>query len=127
MSSQIDSLADAWLRYQTVALTRDERALDGHPDFDAVMATSALARNQPAAAISFIQGVLCRTEDEELLAILAAGPLEDLLVYHGPEVIERIENLSRNDDKFRQLLFGVWRNEIDSSTWNRLEAIRTEH
>ena len=49
-----------------------------------------------------------RTTDEETLAYIAAGPLEDLLKDHGNEFIERIENLARSDQRFRSALAGVW-------------------
>ncbi|MDZ4098160.1 MAG: hypothetical protein U1E13_05600 [Methylophilaceae bacterium] len=40
--------------------------------------------------------------------VLAAGPLEDLLVEHGETLVERIEKLARQHPDFRLLLNGVW-------------------
>ena len=58
------------------------------------------------------------------IALLAAGPLEDLLKYHGPDYIDRIEKEARTYQAFRHLLGGVWRNTIAEPVWRRVEAIR---
>ena len=61
--------------------------------------------------------------EPEVIAILAAGPLEDLINHHGPQFIDRIEAEARRNSKFRYLLGGVW----ESSTpeiWARVEACR---
>ena len=41
------------------------------------------------------------------IGVLAAGPIEDLIEYHGPKVIDRIEALARQDPEFRKMLRGV--------------------
>lgn len=48
------------------------------------------------------------TADESALAYIAAGPLEDLLKYHGATFIDRVERLAQNDPHFRSALMGVW-------------------
>jgi hypothetical protein len=125
-AQDMSDLADSWIRYQrsTINETADG---DRHPDFDAVMVASGLARKEPGLCLQFLTAMLNRTNDEEVLAVLAAGPLEDMLVYHGAEVIDAVEKLAHEDNRFRQLLFGVWRNTIDASTWRRLEELRRDH
>lgn len=123
----IDDLVEAWIRYNELGLKQGEDALKDHPDRPADRAVSEMVRSQPFAAISFLQHALAKTDNEELLAVLAAGPLEDLLVRHGPEVIDQIEQLVVENEKFRELLFGVWRNAIDATTWQRVERLRQEH
>jgi hypothetical protein len=64
--------------------------------------------------------ILSRDPPEQILGNLAAGPLEDLIQYHGPEFIEHIELESRRSRSFRHLLGGVW----ESSTpeiWARVQ------
>ena len=51
------------------------------------------------------------------------GPLEDLLVYHGPDVIDKIEALATSDPEFRGLLGGVWRNKIREDVWERIQVL----
>jgi hypothetical protein len=58
------------------------------------------------------------------LAILSAGPLEDLLVYHGDTVIDRVEAAAKANPTFAFLLGGVWRNAISQEVWDRICAVR---
>jgi hypothetical protein len=69
--------------------------------------------------------VLRRQPPVEVIGMLAAGPLEDLIDDWGPEFIDRIETEARTNPAFRHLLGGVW----ESSTpevWLRIEAARGE-
>jgi len=122
----MDGLVEAWIRYHEVGLKQgtNAAALRTHPDRDADSAVTELVRASPLAAISFMQLVLNKTDNEELLAVLAAGPLEDVLVRHGPEVIDEVERTATQNQRFRELLFGVWRNAIDATTWQRVERLR---
>jgi hypothetical protein len=62
-------------------------------------------------------------EDESLLA---AGPLETLLSYHGPAFIERVEQEAQLSSRFRYLLTGVWRLDMTKEIWNRVRRARGE-
>jgi hypothetical protein len=52
--------------------------------------------------------ILARTRESEVLEILAAGPLEDLICEWGRLVIDRIEGEANRNPDFRALLAGVW-------------------
>ncbi|WP_019899702.1 DUF6869 domain-containing protein [Methylotenera mobilis] len=52
--------------------------------------------------------------------VLAAGPLEDLLVEHGETYVGRIEELARQRPDFRLLLNGVWNNSINPNVVKQL-------
>ena len=54
---------------------------------------------------------------------LSAGPLEDLLVYHGHEVIDRVESEARSNPKFASLLGGVWKNAMADDIWRRIQGV----
>lgn len=69
--------------------------------------------------------ILKRAPPGEVLAVLAAGPLEDLINYHGPEFIDRIEVQARSDRAFRELLGGVWMSST-AEVWARLEKARKD-
>lgn len=56
--------------------------------------------------------------------VLAAGPLEDLLVHHGSRMIEEIDLLARRSPCFRLLLNGVWMSRVDPSVVKRLAKYR---
>jgi hypothetical protein len=72
----------------------------------------------------FILEVYKRDLPDKVTAVLAAGPLEDLLAKRGVDFIDRIEELARKDPKFNYLLGGVWRNAMTDEVWQRVQAIR---
>lgn len=59
-----------------------------------------------------------------VFAVLAAGPLEDLLVYFGAQYVDCVESIARKDPKFRQLLGGIWKNAISDEVWERISRVR---
>jgi hypothetical protein len=71
----------------------------------------------------FILKVYKHDLPDEVMAVLAAGPLEDLLAKRGADFIDRVEELARKDPKFKYLLGGVWRNSMTDEVWERLQAL----
>jgi len=51
-------------------------------------------------------------------AILAASPLEDLLVYHGKEFFPKVKAVALKDPLFRQMLGEVWLDKKKSPIWH---------
>ena len=64
------------------------------------------------------------TPDEEAVALLAAGPLENLLSEHGPSFIDRVEARAATDEKLNHLLGGVWRLSMSGDVWARVQRMR---
>jgi hypothetical protein len=64
--------------------------------------------------------VLEKKPPEEVLEILSAGPLEDLIHGHGPQFIDRIEFEAKHDPDFRRLLAGVWESSTEE-VWARVD------
>ena len=54
---------------------------------------------------------------------LAAGPLEDLLVAHGAQFIDRVEALADHDAQFKKLLGATWQNAMPATLWSRIKAV----
>lgn len=84
------------------------------------------ALEDPGELWEIVMEVFRRDPPDDVLGVLAAGPLEDYLVRCGETAIERVERLAKADDKFRQLLWGVWQNAMPSDVWARLEACRED-
>ena len=80
----------------------------------------------PDKALSVIVGVLAMDERDEVIWVLAAGPLEHFLAHSGVEYIDIIEELARRSPRFNKLLGGVWKNSIKPEVWKRVEAARLE-
>lgn len=64
--------------------------------------------------------VLALNPPENVLGVLAAGPLEDLIDECGEQFIERIEREAREHRVFRDLLRGVWKSG-SPEIWQRVQ------
>jgi len=60
-----------------------------------------------------ILAILSRDPSPKAIELLAAGPLEDLLVEKGPLVIDEIERQAQSDSSVAMLLGGDWQSEMD--------------
>ena len=65
-----------------------------------------LVRTDPEAAWVVVQELVRRAARDEVLAYIAAGPLENLLCYHPHLFIDRVEALDGQDAHFRRALSG---------------------
>ena len=82
-----------------------------------------MIRERPEEAWAFILEVL-RNDDSSVVAEnLSAGPLEDLLVYHGATFIDRIEQEAHRNPRFAWLLGGVWQNAMPDLIWQRVQKV----
>jgi len=115
----VDSLAEAWIRHHHPASSREEKAESAW----AWERLDALASERPETALAAIWAICERADDDRVLARLAAGPLEDLLVRHGPAVVAAVEARARAEAKVRKLLGAVWRNAIAEPVWLRLRRL----
>ena len=76
-----------------------------------------LCDEEPLHCWNIITKICEGTDNEEVLANTAAGPLEDLLVRHGKSVIGKVEHWAAQDRKNRRVLASVWKNAIDDAIW----------
>jgi|ERR1700674_945077 len=100
-----------------VLLKRDNSATQWASD-----AILDLTYENPEALWDFILEVLQRDPPTEVIAVLAAGPLENCLAKCGTKVIARVEDRAHSDPRFRSLLGGVWRNTMLEKVWARVQA-----
>src|SRR5207249_9413511 len=82
-----------------------------------------LCRQSPDAAWNFILAALARDRSDEILGMLSAGPLEDLIARHGALLIDRVEAEARRNPLFANLLGGVWQNTMPDDIWARVRAV----
>lgn len=80
----------------------------------------------PEVAWAAILAILQRELTNEQTALLAAGPLETLLSWHGGMFIDRVELQAQKNARFNHLLGGVWQNQMPQEIWERVQSARKE-
>ena len=120
MTSDDDSLADladGWIALQTVKKQAHDELFWSFEKMD------ELLDRCPEAAWRVIDLIWRRDPSDFMLARLAAGSVEDLLMRHGPAFIDRVWTLARQEPVFRWMLGAVWPNAIAEPVWQRLKQI----
>ena len=85
-----------------------------------------LCHEAPGIALDCVVSAARQPLSKFQASCIAAGALEDIIADHGPEVIERIEELARESARFRYLLSGVWPRGQDTArdVWQRVLRAR---
>jgi hypothetical protein len=113
--STMEELVDGWVAHYEKGPQRQDDDF-----FWAFQCASELCSDEAELGFEFVLKTLEKDLSQKALGALAAGPLEDVLAYHGPNVIERVEIESRTNPKFRHLLGGVWQNKMSAEIWRRV-------
>ena len=101
------------------SISKSER--DRDDNFSAIMDYERdLREEDPDKAIDVIVEILKIETNPVLLALLAAGPLEDVITM---ETIDRIEREVSADQRFHDLLGGVWYYRASDELKARLDAL----
>ena len=77
----------------------------------------------------YSEGDLFTTEDTEakqVLGLVAAGPLEDLLGLHGEDFIGRIEVEAQRDRRIAWMLGGMYQFLMSDEVWARTRRVAVE-
>jgi hypothetical protein len=115
------NLIDAWVMRYKVEGEADKFGEDS--TYWAWNELDNICRSNPELCLELILEILRTDRSDRVLANLAAGPLEDLLVRHGPKVINRVESHAKTDRQFKHLLGGVWKNAMSDEVWERVQAV----
>jgi hypothetical protein len=104
------------------------RAKDDSPEQDAhfwaMDAFYEIGQHSPLLCLQLCEDMLSCNIDDDMRAVLAAGPLEDALAAHGPAIIDEVERRAGRNPKFRHLLGGVWKSEMSDAIWERICNVR---
>jgi hypothetical protein len=121
----LETAAKRWIKHWRSKETLEE----GFVDVDANERVNDWVRRDANQGLQLIVVILDGIDPQptsSLFQVLAAGPLEDLLVHHGPAVIDRVEQLARDDSRFNLLLGGVWPSTVAADVWARVEKARRD-
>ena len=116
-----NAIANRWIAfYRTPETLRS-------PELASEDSWATLPREDPElcyATILAVVQILPADPSDAAFATIAAGPLEDLLAAHGPNIIAKVEIEARRNPAFNLLLGGVWRNAMTDDVWARVQAAR---
>ncbi len=111
-------LARAFLKIKTTGEAADEAGDSSSHAFDCI---DEMVQDAPGTAVVFLLAALDVCETGAQVAVLGAGPLENLLQAHGLAVIRDLESAARKHAKVRYLLSSTWgQSHIDPGVWDRL-------
>lgn len=125
--SEMDELADAWLKYHEILERTGDltgRTIVADDYLWAIERIDDLVRQDADASWNLIMELFLRAKSDYQLACLASGLLEDFLVTHGRDFIDRIERAALSNNRFRETLVAVWKNEIPDDVWARIKKAR---
>ncbi len=112
-----------WVSAYIEAEDAPEKLNENNSLFWAVEQFMNLNYENPEICWEAILEILERNPSDKVIAVLAAGPLEDLIEVHGSLFIDRIEKEARRNPRFRHLLGGVWQSSTPE-IWARVEKAR---
>lgn len=119
----LKELAAAWVEITA----RSDRDRERDRNWDALFDfQSELIGNDPLAALELVKAILAIETDQNVLGLLAAGMLEDLLPDENGPVIDAVVDEARRNPRFRDLLCGVWFYGMSPEVTERLEKARGE-
>jgi len=120
----VDRLAERFLTYVRAG-DGEEPAPAHHPDAWTYEVYCELTRVHPDLGLSATRAALATCVSPQEVAVVAAGPLEDLIAAHGAALIDEIENLATRAPRFAYALTGVWPQDAGGTLiWARVEAAR---
>lgn len=128
MEASIQRIADDWIaysRYENVEEAPEQVAADAQSMIE-------LPQDRPELAWDVIKHAVRQYSEEELFSVqkleaqrvvgmVAAGPLEDVLGFHGSEFIDRIEADAARDRRMAWALGGVWQFMMSDDVWGRVQ------
>ena len=118
----IEKLIPTWIALHEV----EENSPNYKRNFWAFEKLDDICENDPKLCWEIILEILNRDISDTVFGNLAAGPTEDLLVRHGPDFIDKFEKEAGQNERFKNLLSGVWQNDIVDDIWKRVLAVSGE-
>ena len=132
----VGRLADAWAKTQMTKRydlgKSQSRIVDLSEESDHGLDLYSMATEIPERTWPIILELISRYDFDDLdkqgkeanvvLGMLGAGPLEDILSYHGAAFVDRIESEARRSPKFRWVLRHVAQSTMPEVFWRRIQT-----
>lgn len=122
----LDRLAARFLAYLRAG-DDDTPAPPDHPDAWTFALMDDLTRDHPGLGLAAACAALAACDSPDDVALVAAGPLEDLLTANGAAVIGAVEARAATAPRLAYALTGVWPPENGAPLlWARLRALTAD-
>ena len=82
-----------------------------------------MAIDKPNDLWDLILEILKIDDSNEIVAAVGAGPLEDLMVNHGPDFIEKIEEQAESSSAFKNAMKSTWLDSEDTTLYKKFYHI----
>ncbi len=112
-------LINAWISLHHA----EEKTSAYNNNFWAFETLSDICEEEPDLCWELIEDIRKTDGSDIILANLASGPMEDLLVEYGEKFIDLLEKQAKNDEQFKKLLGAVWQNDIADDIWERIKCV----
>ena len=119
----LPELAAAWVEITSRSNLARERDDDWGTMFDF---QNDLISNDPLGALDLVKAILAIEDNPNVIGLLAAGMLEDLIPAEDGPVIDAVVAEAARNPKFRHLLGGVWFYGMSPEVTERLMKARGE-
>jgi hypothetical protein len=119
----LPELAAAWVEIISRSDLERERDDDWGTMFDL---QQELVGNDPLGALELVKAILEIEDNPNVLGLLAADMLEDLIPEDDGPVVDAVVAEAATDPRFRQLLGGVWFYGMSPEVTERLEKAKGE-
>lgn len=83
-----------------------------------------LMHQNPDRALAIIFAAMQLTDNQRVLGLLGAGPLENFLGVHGEAYLETMHVLALQHRRLREVLDGVWQGAMPKRVWHRIEILK---
>ncbi len=117
--AELEPIAEGWIRYQLAA----EGSAEQTANWDFVSTAFDIRAGDPELLWRLILAIHSSDQSDDVQCVLSAGPLEELLSYHGPAFIEAVEHKANVDPAFARLLGGMYRHRMSDDVWRRVTNI----
>jgi hypothetical protein len=115
----LKEVAKSWIRMHNAEINSDEY----EEEFWSFEKLDGLCRKSPNEAWALIVEIYENHAGEKIESNLAAGPLEDLLVNHGRQILKLIDGYCENSSGFVGVLKMVWQNSMPDDVWGELQKL----
>lgn len=82
-----------------------------------------LAKERPEECLQVVVAILEKDSSDLIVSNVAAGPLENLIEWHGLLLISEIERISSSNKMFKRALGMVWPQGGSEEVWGKIEDI----